>query len=155
MYFIQICFNYTQATKRSHRNGVDDNAWNCTLSPTALFSSRTLDISTSPKHLSLGKVATGLASANSGLNEGRGIKEGLLKEEEWQLKRDVEGITSRNFCTWPHQSHCLTDPQQVWQNILVSYRNKWAVTYRAVVPNFYCSSCASGSRCMFSKPCLP
>ena len=47
---------------------------NSTLSPTALFSSRTLDVSTSPKHLSLGKVATGLASVNSGLNEWSGIK---------------------------------------------------------------------------------
>jgi hypothetical protein len=45
---------------------------NFTLSLTALLFSRTLDVSTSPKHLSLGKVATGLASVNSGLNEWRG-----------------------------------------------------------------------------------
>jgi hypothetical protein len=54
---------------------------NFTLSPTALLSSRTLDVCTSPKHLSLGKVATGLASVNSGLNEWRGIKDRLLEEK--------------------------------------------------------------------------
>jgi hypothetical protein len=52
------------------------------LSPNALFSSRTLDISTSPQHFSLGKVATGLVSVKSGLNEWRRIKKRLLKEEK-------------------------------------------------------------------------
>jgi hypothetical protein len=53
-----------------------------TLSHNALLSSRTLDTSTSPKHLSVGMVAAGLANVNSGLNEWRGITERLLKEEE-------------------------------------------------------------------------
>jgi hypothetical protein len=53
-----------------------------TLFLTVLFSSRALDIFTSPKHFSIGKVATGLYSVNSGLNEWRGIEARLVKEEE-------------------------------------------------------------------------
>jgi len=75
-------FEPYSGNKNSPMNGGDDNAWKLYTFSCCFISSRNLDISTSPNHLSLGKVATGLASVDNDLNEWREIKGRLLKEEK-------------------------------------------------------------------------
>jgi hypothetical protein len=148
---MQTGFYYNQATKRSPMNGGDYNAWNFPISPTVLFSSGPLHIQ-QPKGLLTRKGCHRDSMCKQWPEWLNKIKEMILKEEEWQFLTDVQGINSWTFCTWPHFSHCLTQPTQVRDNILVSCYKKWASTYTALVPNFYCSSHASGSQNMNSKP---